>query len=187
MHDGRRALFGDAGGEALVDGVDRGQLARLRLLPLALPAVQLTGDVVLLAAEVAEPGGVGVDRVDRGQGVGDALADRPPVSLVGEGLRLRQAAQDRTLDELHHVEGRTVDSVVLAEPDHRRHRHLGRPEGGDDLVLAGHVVGRAQALAERGSAQRPAVAAGVADPVGQVRMAAGDPLEFERRRRRSGR
>ena len=60
--------------------VDRRQLARLRLLPLAVPAAQLAGDVVLLAAEVAEPDRVGVDGVDRDQGVDDALADRPPVA-----------------------------------------------------------------------------------------------------------
>ena len=85
MDDRGALLRRDAGGEALVDPVDRGQLARLRFLPLAVPAAQLAGDVVLLAAEVAEPDRVGVDGVDRGQGVGDAHADLVAVALVGEG------------------------------------------------------------------------------------------------------
>ena len=60
----------DALREPFVDPVDRRQLARLRALPLTVPATQLARDVVLLAAEVAEPDRVGVDGVNRGQGVG---------------------------------------------------------------------------------------------------------------------
>ena len=67
-----------------MDLVDDRQLAGLRLLPLPLPAAQLAGDVVLLAAELAEPGGVGVDGVDLDQGVDDALADRPAVVWSGK-------------------------------------------------------------------------------------------------------
>ncbi len=155
MDERRRALLGDAGGEALVDAVDGLQLARLRLLPLALPAAQLAGDVVLLAAEVAEADGVGIDGVDLGQGVGDALADRPPVAFVREDLGLGQPAQDRALDELHRVEGGAGDALVLAEADHRRHRHLGRHQRGDDPVLASHVVGGAEASCRAAAAAAP--------------------------------
>ena len=156
------------------------QLAGLRLLPLALPAVQLAGDVVLLAAELAEADRVGIDRVDLDQGVGDALADRPPVALLGEDLGLGQAAQDRPLDELHHVEGGFVDALVLAEAGDRGDRDRRRGERRDDPVLAPHVVGRAEPLAERRAAQRPAPPGGVGHAVGQVRVAAGDALEGER-------
>src|SRR4051794_38381163 len=114
VDDGCRALLGDPRRERLVDAVDRRQPARLRLLPLTVPAVELAGDVLLLAAEVAEAGRVGVDGMDLDQGVGDALADRSAVTFVGECLRLGEAAQDRPLDELHHVEGRAVDALVLA-------------------------------------------------------------------------
>ena len=44
-------------------------------------------------------------------------------------------------------------------------------------MLAAHVVGGGEPLAERRAAQRPAVAGGVADPVGEVGAPAGDPLE----------
>ncbi len=47
-------------------------------------------------------------------------------------------------------------------------------------MLARHVVGGAEPLAERRPAQRPAAPGGVGDAVGQVRVAAGDPLEGER-------
>src|SRR5207342_3045355 len=39
----RRSLLWDPGGEPLVDLVDERQLPRLRLLPLAVPAMQLAG------------------------------------------------------------------------------------------------------------------------------------------------
>ena len=71
--------------------------------------------------------------------------------------------------------------VVLAEARHRRDRHVGVGEGGDDAVLAPHVVGRAEPLAQRRAAQRPRAARGVAHRVGQVRAPARDPLEAERR------
>ena len=181
MDDRRRALLGDARRERLVDAVDRRQLARLRLLPLALPAVQLAGDVVLLAAEVAEAGGVGVDGVDLDQGVGDALADRPPVALVGKDLRLGQAAQDRALDELHHVEGRLVDALVLAEPDHRRDRHVGRrPAPRRPCARAPMSWAEPSRLPSGGRRSAQRAAGGVGDAVGEVRVAAGDPLEGER-------
>ena len=65
-----------------MDLVDERQLAGLRLLPLALPALQLPLDVGLLAAELAEADLVGIDLVDRDQRVDDALADRPALVLV---------------------------------------------------------------------------------------------------------
>ena len=58
----------------------------------------------------------------------------------------------------------------------------------DDPVLARHVVGRAEPLAERRAAQRPAGGPPrVADAVGQVRVPAGDPLEARAAARRRGR
>ena len=66
-----------------MDLVDQRQLAGVLLLPLALPAVQLAGDVVLFFAQLAEADPVGIDLVDRDQGVDHPLADRPPVGGVG--------------------------------------------------------------------------------------------------------
>src|SRR3546814_8117725 len=55
------SLLGDAGGQRVVDLADAGQVARLRLLELAEPALQLAGDVALLLAQVAEADCIGVD------------------------------------------------------------------------------------------------------------------------------
>ena len=182
MDQRRRPLLGDPRREAVVDAVDAGQLARLRLLPLALPAAQLAGDVVLLAAELAEPDRVGVDGVDLGQGVGDAHADRPPIVLVGEDLGLGEAAQDRALDELHHVEGGAGDALVLAEADQRRHRHGGRPAGPRAPGARGPCRGRSRAACRAAAGAAPSAAQPASlDPVGQVREPAGDALEGERR------
>ena len=88
VDDRRRPLLGHPRGEAVADVLDQRQLPGPRALPLALPAVELAGDVVLLLAELAEPDLVGVDRVDRDERVDDALADRPPLVGVGEDLRV---------------------------------------------------------------------------------------------------
>ena len=180
VDDRRRPLLGDPRGEALVDLVDHRQLARLRLLPLALPAVQLARDVVLLACR----GRQARPRRDRPRGCRPACRRRARRSRGARPRRrllgLRPRAQDRALDEVHHVERRAVHGLVLAEADDRRHRDRRVLERGDDLVLAAHVVRRAEPLAERRPAQRPAPPGGVARPVGQVRAPAGDPLELER-------
>ena len=176
VDDRRRPLLGDPGRETLVDLVDGRQLAGLGLLPLTLPAPELPLDVGLLASQVAEPDLVGIDLVDRDQRVDDALADRPPLVLV-ELLGVLGGAQDRPLDEPHHVEGRAVHRFVLAEADDGRHRDGRVLKRGDHAVLASHVVGGAEALAERRAAERPGVPGGVADPEGEVGAPAGDPIE----------
>ena len=61
-------------GERVVDVVDAGELAGLLLVPLAVPALQLAGDVALVAAEVGQADGVEVDGVDGGQRVDERLA-----------------------------------------------------------------------------------------------------------------
>ena len=88
MDDRRRTLLGDPGGEPVVHLVDERQLARVLLLPLSVPAVQLAGDVVLLLRQPAEPDAVGVHVVDRDQGVDDPLADRPAVGGLGKRVDL---------------------------------------------------------------------------------------------------
>ena len=169
MDDGRRALFGDPGREALVNLVDHRQLAGLRLLPLALPAPQLPLDVGLLAAQVPKA------RPRRGRPRGSATSvstTRSPIARRSSSSNCCASsadAQDRPLDEAHDVEGRLVHRLVLAEPDHRRHGDGRVLEGGDHAVLAAHVVGRAEPLAERRAAERPGVAGRIPDAEGHVR------------------
>ena len=56
---------------------------------------------------------------------------------------------DEPVDETHDVEGSPVHLVIGAEPEGRRDRHVGGSEGGDDLVLAAHVVRGGEHVAER--------------------------------------
>ena len=60
--------------QELVDLLDPGQVVRLRLLVLAVPAAELATDVVVLLREVAEADGVDVDRVQRDVRVDDACS-----------------------------------------------------------------------------------------------------------------
>ena len=120
--------------------VDLRQVAGLRLLELAVPALQLARDVPLLLAEVAEADRVGVHRVDAGKGVGDGqpgVATGLPRDRVG-GLGV---AQDLPVDELHDVERRAVHGLVRAEAEGGGDGHVGGAECGDDLVLAASCRG----------------------------------------------
>ena len=97
-----------------------------------------------------------------------------PVSARGLG----RAPQHRTLDVLHHVERRAHDGGVLAQRHHRGDRHGGGGQRGHDAVLAGHVVGGGEDVAQRRTADHPVVDV-VGDPVGQVGLAAGDQLRVQ--------
>ena len=137
------------------------QLAGLLLVPLAVPALQLALDVALVATEIGEPGRVEVDGVDRRHrvderpaGVGAAPRASSARSAVGV------IAHDDAVDEAHHVERRVVDRLVVAQPERRRDRHGGALQAGDDAVLAAHVVGARQHVAERRAAQHEAAAVG---------------------------
>ena len=93
---------------------------------------------------------------------------------------LLRAVEHDAVDEAHHVERRPVDVDVGAQPERRRHRHVGRADGGDDPELAGHVVGRRQHVAERRAAQHEASAVGAGDGERQVGAAAADERGVER-------
>ena len=179
MHDGRGALLGNAGGQGVVDLVDHREVACPRLLPLAVPPLELALDVALAPAEIAQPDGVGVDGVDARQHVRDLV----PCSGAGVHIERpgrRRIPRHQPVDEAHHVEGSAVDRLVLAQADDGRHGHVGRRQRRDDAVLAAHVVGGGQDLPERRAAQHPGVAGGVVDPVGEVGAPARDQLEGQR-------
>src|SRR5690606_18789827 len=75
-------LLGQVLDEVVVDLVDRRELAGLRVVPLAVPALQLPGEVALPPAEVAEADGVDVDVVDRDERVDEVLAGVAALLLV---------------------------------------------------------------------------------------------------------
>ena len=74
-------------------------------------------------------------------------------SSTGSGSAFSALSSTDTVDEAHHVERRAVDRLVGAQPERRRHGHTGRADGGDDAVLASHVVRGGQHVAERRAAQ----------------------------------
>ena len=154
----------------------------LRVLPLRRPPLHLALDVAVALGEVAEADRVDVDGVQIGEHVDEVLARRT-AKLDRQLLRLLDAVEHDAVDVAHHVERRTVDGLVGAQPERRRHRHVGLADGGDDPVLAGHVVRRGQHVTERRAAQHELRAVGAGDPEGQVGAAAGDELELERRDR----
>ena len=88
-------------------------------------------------------------------------------------------AQHVAVDEAHHVERRVVDRQVVAVTGDGGTGHGRALQAGEDAVLAAHVVGAGQHVAERWPAQHEPGAVGTRDAIREVRVTAGD-------RRRSG-
>ncbi|MDZ7731752.1 MAG: hypothetical protein U5R31_00365 [Acidimicrobiia bacterium] len=100
---------------------------------------------------------------------------------IDSSLRRGVVAHDGAVDVVHDVEGCAVDRLVLAEADGVRDGYVGGAEGRDDPVLASHVVGGGQDLAQRRPAEHPAAALGVGDGEGEVGPSAGDEVVAQRR------
>jgi hypothetical protein len=108
--------------------------------------------------------------VQRGEHVDERFADRGALlRRLGVAGRQRVAA-DVAEHAFHHVEGR---SELVTQVKGPRHGDGGPVEGGEHAVLAGHVVRGRQDVAERRPAQDDLTRV-AGDPVGQVRLAAGD-------------
>ena len=79
VHDRRALLLRDRAGQLVADPLDQPAVVDaldLHLVVLLAPALELALDVAVVASEVAEPDGVGVDVVQRGQGLGHVVARR---------------------------------------------------------------------------------------------------------------
>ena len=137
VRDRGRPLGWDAGREAVVHLLDAAVLEHesglallcLRLLELAVPPLELTLHVALPPGEVAEPHGVDVDRMEVDEHVDQVVGDDRALRFVEPGRDVRRRPQDRTVDEVHHVERRAVDCFVGAQTERVRHRHR-RVRGG---------------------------------------------------------
>ena len=144
---------GDPIEQRVVDAVDGVEFAGLALVPLAVPPLELTLDVPVVAAEVGETGLDEIDGVDGRHRVDDRTAGVRSRRLVEHRLGRRPVAQHVAVDEAHHVERRVVDRQVVAVALDRRHRHGGTLQAGEDAVFATHVVGARQHVAERRAAE----------------------------------
>ncbi len=181
VHHADSDLLGHSGHQRLVDFFHGRELAGLGLLPLGSPALQLAGQIGLPAPEIAQADLVGVEPVQIGEHLDDGFPE-PVALLFAEELRRGgSVSQDDALHVLHHVEGGVVDVLVLAESQRGRNRNLGPADGGDDPVLAGHVVGGGQHRAEGRAPEHVEPPGRVGELVGEVRVAAFDQLELERR------
>ncbi len=175
-----RALFGDARQQALVHPVDRCQFARLALVPLAVPTLELSFDVALVASERVQADRLEIDGVDGCHRVDERPA-RVGAGALGQRAFGRLAvAQHVTVDEAHDVERRAVDAQVVTEAFDRRNGNRRALQCRQDAVLATHVVGAREDVAERRPAQHECRSARAGDPERQVRVAAGDHVEPER-------
>src|SRR4029453_11117565 len=96
------------------------------------------------AARAAQAALVGIDRVQGDQGVDQRVGGRRPGRPVQVGGHGGLVAGDDPVDVLHDVEGGAGDGRVLTAAEGGRDRHRRGGQGGDDPVLAPHVVGRGQ-------------------------------------------
>ena len=109
-------------------------------VPLLGPAAHLAGGEALGPAEVGQPDGLVVDRVQVGQDVDEPLADGAALlGLVGVPGREGVDGVDPD-DPLHDVEGRAEHRLVGAHVQRAGHRDGGPAQRGDHPVLPGHVV-----------------------------------------------
>ena len=82
------------------------------------------------------------------------------------------------MDKAHDVERGADDRLVVAVPEHRRHRDRPAAQGGQDAVLPCHVVGALRHRADRAAADHVLVRPGAHD-VGHVGVAAAEDIDFE--------
>ena len=129
---------------------------------------------------LAEPDGVHVHRVQVGEGVEQRLGGGA-AALVREQFEGQvERVQDHALDAVHDVERGTVDRDVRAQSVRGGHGDAHRAERGDGPVLAGHVVGGGQHMAERRAAENHVHPVRVGDAVGEVGVPPGQQRPGER-------
>ncbi len=158
-----------------------GSWARSRLLPLTLPARELSLQVARSATEIAQTDGVGVggvqgrERVDHRMTEWDTLVDRDG------GGGDRTVVEHDAVDEVHHVERGPVHGVVGTQAKGRRAGDGRRSECRDHPVFAFHVVSGGEHGGQGWAAQHESAPVGVGDPECQIAVTAGDGGELQRR------
>ena len=178
VHDPGSRLLGNGRGQFLQQC--RQILAWFGLvgLPLLGPAPHLPRQEPVGSAELGQPHAVRLDSVQRHERVHQLVAGAAR-ELRGEFRDRFRTVEDDAVDEGHEIEAGSEHGLVGAQRDRARHRYGGRPERAHHGVLAHHVVSGGQHVRQRRPAQRPSGRA-VGDPVGQVRLAAGDHVALQR-------
>src|SRR5262249_41350864 len=178
VDDGRAGLRRDVLRQPGNEVVHRLHRLGLRSLVLLAPACDLAVDVVSRLAErlqsyLFEANGMKTSN--------DAVELVPDCAALGfRHPRKRLVPQHAAVDEIHDVERRADDRLVLAQDVRPRHREPGRMQRLDDAELAVHRVRRGQKLARRLSPQHEAAAVGGGDQVSGIRLAALELLYPQR-------
>ena len=123
----------------------------------------------------------GSRRVEVGQRVDERRAGAGPGLQAEVLLGVLGGVQRAPLHPAHGVEVGARHGRVVAEGDRLGDGHRRGPQRRDHGELAAHVVGGGQQLTERRAAQHERHPAGVVDPVGEVRVAAGQRRPPQRR------
>ena len=142
-------------------------------------------------AEVGESDRVVVDARGSATSTSTSASEQRRASSARELGELLRRAQDLPVDLLHHVEGRVVDVVVVAERERLRHRHVGRRERRRAPCTRGPC--RARSAARGRAAAGAAPTRGASSPTQYVRFERPPEISAARaaarrsRRRRSRR
>ena len=183
MHDRGALLRRDAPGQLVAHPLHQAAVVdalHLHLGVLAAPPLELALDVAVVPSQVAQSHRVGVDVVQRGQGVAmwpptaRRVASSKAFSASGALRRMWPSTNSMT------KKGRSLTASSVHRPMVVGTGMPAGPERVHEAVLAHHVVRRGQHVVERRPAQDPGPPVGVLDPEGQVGAPAGDQGERQR-------
>ena len=126
-------------------------------------------------APVGETGSFHIDLVQLHPAIDIRIAHQFGCCAVQQIRVVR--AQDHSVEEIHHIEGRADHGLVLAVREDLRNRSELIADVSDDVHLATHVMCRLCLGAVRWAAKHE-IAAGVVQEVGEVRGALGKLLDL---------
>ncbi len=142
------------------------------------PAGELAGNEAFGVAEGLEADGGRVDAVEGGEGVDEGVAEAGGEGGVGLKVgREVEAGEGDAVAAFGDEEGGADEGGVVAEEVGAGGEGEGFVEAGEDVVLAGHVVGAGGDGAE-GRAAEDVFGVWVSEEVGEVGVAAGEAPDF---------
>ena len=181
VYESQFLLLGHRCREPFSQLVDRRQIPRARLLPLAMPALQLSRGVGPVAREGYQSGGLQIHGVDAREGFDEREANRA-TACGGQRPRRRLVVEHKSLHVLHR-QHRYVAELALGEADETRYGHGRRLKRGEDPALACDIVRGGQQMPQRRASQYVAAAVGICHEEGQVRMPMADAGALQGRAR----
>ncbi len=124
VHDGRTGFRGHVVAEPPLDDLEPGRGAALVVGVEARQAPQVAGVESLRTTGALEASGAPIDRVERGHGVDEILADLPSSRRRVERRR-GEGCDDRPVRHAHHVERHVENLAGLGRGEDARNRNGG--------------------------------------------------------------